>query len=80
MNWIFNSDLFREYRKDYGFSQNDIANYCGCSRNTISSIENGIFQPSLDLYIKLCLSVKVDNLTAFISYLGGFEKEDIKNE
>lgn len=32
-----------------GLSQSEVARFCGCSRNTISLIENGKFFPSLEL-------------------------------
>lgn len=75
-NWAFNYFKFVDFRKDYDLSQTDIANFCNVSRNTITSIETGRFQPSLDLYVKLCLSVKVDNLNCFVMYMGGFKDNE----
>ncbi len=38
----------------YGFSQEDLANAVGVSRQTIVSIEKGVGNPSLDLCKKIC--------------------------
>ena len=42
-----------EIRKTLNLSQEDLANKTGVSRQTINSIENGKFDPSLSLLFKL---------------------------
>ncbi len=38
-----------------GFSQSELAALCGVSRNTISSIECGLFSPTAKLAARLCI-------------------------
>lgn len=42
-----------DIRKDLALSQEDLAKKTGVSRQTINSIENGKFDPSLGLVFKL---------------------------
>ena len=44
-------------RKEKGLSQSDLADLVGVSRNTISSIETGQYQPSAKLALLLCVAL-----------------------
>jgi len=49
----------KHLRKTKSLSQNDLANALSVSRQTINSIENGKFDPSLTLAIKFTRYFKV---------------------
>ena len=57
----------RKHRELMGLSQGDLANTLNVSRKTIKSIENGKFDPSLPLAIKLTkfFSEPIDTLFEF---------------
>lgn len=44
----------RQFRTDKGWSQGELAEMAGSSRNTINSIENGKFCPTAYLAAVLC--------------------------
>ena len=44
-------------RAEKGLSQNDLAKLVGVSRNTISSIETGQFNPTARLALRLCIAL-----------------------
>lgn len=44
----------REFRKEKGLRQEDIAAELGVSRQTIIAIENEKFNPSLELALQIC--------------------------
>ena len=44
-------------RKEKGLSQSDLARMVGVSRNTISSIETGQFNPTAKLALILCVAL-----------------------
>ena len=46
-----------EARKEKGYSQAGLANLVGVSRNTISSIETGQYQPTAKLALLLCVAL-----------------------
>ena len=46
-----------EARKDKGLSQAELAKMVGVSRNTISSIETGQFNPTAKLALILCIAL-----------------------
>lgn len=46
-----------ETRKQKGLSQADLAKLVGVSRNTISSIETGQFEPTAKLALLLCVAL-----------------------
>lgn len=44
-------------RKEQGLSQSDLAKLVGVSRNTISSIETGQFNPTAKLALIICIAL-----------------------
>ena len=46
----------KEARQEKGLSQAQLANLVGVSRNTISSIETGQFNPTAKLALILCIA------------------------
>ncbi len=60
---IKNSKM-KALRKTKNLSQIDVANAVGVSRQTIISVENGNYNPTLDLCIRICklLGVSLDDL------------------
>ena len=54
----------KEYREKKGISQEELADLCNVSRQTINAIENNKYDPSLQLAFNLAktLGVTVDNL------------------
>ena len=47
----------RKARNEKGLSQMELANMVGVSRQTISSIENGQFNPTAELALILCIAL-----------------------
>ncbi|MBQ3499829.1 MAG: helix-turn-helix transcriptional regulator [Oscillospiraceae bacterium] len=47
----------REARQEKGYSQEQLAEMIGVSRNTISSIETGHFSPTAKLALILCVAL-----------------------
>lgn len=47
----------KEVRKAKGYSQQSLADEVGVSRNTISSIETGQFNPTAKLALILCIAL-----------------------
>lgn len=48
----------KEVRKEKGYSQQQLADDVGVSRNTISSIETGQFNPTAKLALILCIALE----------------------
>ena len=44
-------------RAEYGITQKDLADLVGVSRQAISSIENGQFNPTAKLALLLCIAL-----------------------
>lgn len=57
----------KDARKEKGLSQAQLAEMVGVSRNTISSIETGQFNPTAKLALILCIALdkKFENLFYF---------------
>ena len=55
----------KEFRKNLGRSQLDLAKQIGVSRQTINMIENNKYNPTLELCISLALALKTDLNTLF---------------
>ena len=49
--------LRNETRREQKLSQAQLADLVGVSRNTISSIETGVFQPTAKLALILCIAL-----------------------
>ena len=47
----------KETRRELKLSQVQLADLVGVSRNTISSIETGVFQPTAKLALILCIAL-----------------------
>ncbi|MCU9816577.1 helix-turn-helix transcriptional regulator [Paraclostridium sp. AKS73] len=47
----------KQIRKEKGISQRELAELVGVSRNTISSIETGQFNPTAKLALILCIAL-----------------------
>ena len=47
----------KQYRTEHKLSQQQLADLIGVSRNTISSIETGQFQPTAKLALILCIAL-----------------------
>lgn len=56
MELVLKNNL-REIRKEKGLSQAELAKMVGVSRNTISSIETGQFNPTAKLALILCIAL-----------------------
>ena len=48
----------KEVRKEKSYSQQQLADEVGVSRNTISSIETGQFNPTAKLALILCIALE----------------------
>ena len=62
-----------EIRKEKGIRQEEFAKSMGVSRQTISSLENGRYNPSIILAYKIAQYFSMTNEEVFI-----FEEEDLK--
>ena len=62
-----------EIRKEKGIRQEDFAKSMGVSRQTISSLENGRYKPSITLAYKIARYFEMTIEEVFI-----FEEEDLK--
>ncbi|EKB57914.1 helix-turn-helix transcriptional regulator [Falseniella ignava] len=49
----------KDVRKEKGYSQQQLADEVGVSRNTISSIETGQFSPTAKLALILCIALEM---------------------
>ncbi len=54
----------KEYRTQKGLLQQELADLCGVSRQTVNAIENNKYDPTLELAFKLALALDttVDHL------------------
>ena len=57
MNALILKNRLREARTEAGMSQGQLAEMVGVSRNTISSIETGQFNPTAKLALILCIAL-----------------------
>lgn len=51
-------NYLKKARKEKGYSQQQLADEVGVSRNTISSIETGQFSPTAKLALILCIALE----------------------
>ena len=56
-NLLVLKNNLKEIRKEKGYSQTDLAELVRVSRNTISSIETGQFNPTAKLALILCIAL-----------------------
>lgn len=49
----------KEIRNEKGISQQELADIVGVSRNTISSIERGQYQPTAKLAYVICIALEI---------------------
>lgn len=61
-----------EIRKERGIRQDDFAKYMGVSRQTVSSLENGRYNPSITLAYKIAKYFGMTIEEVFV-----FEEEDL---
>lgn len=54
----------KEFRTDKGLSQQELADICGVTRQTVNAIENNKYDPTIELAFKLAtaLETTVDEL------------------
>ncbi len=66
-NELVLKNRLKEARAEKNLSQQDLANMVGVSRNTISSLETGQYEPSAKLAFVLCvaLDMKFEELFYF---------------
>lgn len=57
MNALILKNRLKEVRTEAGMSQGQLAEAVGVSRNTISSIETGQFNPTAKLALILCIAL-----------------------
>ena len=62
-----------EIRKERGVRQEELAKFMGVSRQTISSLENGRYNPSITLAYKIAKYFDMTIEEVFV-----FEEEDLK--
>lgn len=56
----------KSLRTDKGFTQEELAQLCGCSLETIGHIERGIYAPRFDLLEKLSKALECPVYELFI--------------
>ena len=56
-NELILKNKLKEARSEKGLSQSQLAELVGVSRNTISSIETGQFNPTAKLVLILCIAL-----------------------
>ena len=56
-NDLILKNRIQEVRKEHKLSQSQLAKMVGVSRNTISSIETGQFNPTAKLAVVLCIAL-----------------------
>ena len=73
MQEVILKNRIEEIRKEKGIRQEDFAKSMGVSRQTISSLENGRYNPSITLAYKIAKYFEITIEEVFI-----FEEEDLK--
>lgn len=66
-NKLILKNKLKDIRKENNISQQELANMVGVSRNTISSLETGQYEPTAKLAYVLCiaLNMKFEDLFYF---------------
>ena len=65
----------RYYRQEAGITQKKLAKIMGVTRQTINSLENGKYNPSLILTYKITITLGFKNIHDVFR----FEKEDLED-
>ncbi|MDL2271176.1 helix-turn-helix transcriptional regulator [Methanobrevibacter sp. OttesenSCG-928-I08] len=65
----------KEYRQELGLTQSQLGEMAGVARQTINSLENGKYNPSLILAYKITVLLGLEN----IHDLFEFEEEDLED-
>ena len=52
-------NIIRDRRKELGLSQEELAKKCGVSRQTVNTIENNKYDPTLSLAFNLARELKL---------------------
>ena len=73
MQEVILKNRIEEIRKEKGIRQEDFAKCMGVSRQTISSLENGRYNPSITLAYKIAKYFDMSIEEVFV-----FEEEDLK--
>lgn len=62
--FVFQGKLIAYYRKQDKMNQSDLAREIEVSRGTISNIERGVYQPSIDILMRLIqhFALSIDQL------------------
>ncbi|WP_409199397.1 helix-turn-helix transcriptional regulator [Methanobrevibacter sp. DSM 116169] len=66
----------KEYRQKLEITQQELGDKAGVARQTINSLENGKYNPSLILAYKITSILGLDNIHDLFT----FEKEDLEEE
>lgn len=59
MSKLFYYNSVKVYRERMNLTQSQLASSCGCSRQSINAIENGLFYPSLRLALKISFNLGI---------------------
>lgn len=51
------ASMFAECRKSQGITQNELAKMTGVSRTNITRFENGTYNPSVDMMVKIAMAL-----------------------
>ncbi len=70
---ISSKNHLKECRMHAGLSKEQLADMVGVSRNTISTIETGKFQPTAKLALVLCIALDKKFEELFYFYFVGFK-------
>lgn len=64
------SERLKQTRLDLHYTQKQVAEACGLTKNAITNYESGFREPSIDVLIKLCnyLDVSADYLIGRVDY------------
>ena len=68
MSVFIRSNYISFFRVKKGLTQSELASLLGVSKNTISSYEIGVFNPSLNHAVQLCVILDVDFCKLFDVY------------
>lgn len=70
-------DKLREARKEAKLSQKDVYEWLGVSQSTFSSWETGKSEPSLNVFLQLCVKYGIDNIADYFMSDGIYGKKRV---